>query len=72
MSEHRCTVCASGKMYRSGRRGLWETYILPMVGKYPWRCGFCRTRVSLADRGEDNQYVRSNRPVPKDNEAEGY
>jgi len=72
MSEHRCVICAKGKMYRSGRRGLWETYILPLAGRFPWRCGFCHTRVYLADRGSESQYVQSDRPKARHTEVQDF
>jgi hypothetical protein len=51
---------------------MWETFFLPLVGKYPWRCGFCRTRVSLKDRGTQHQYVQSESPAPSDSKAESF
>ncbi|AFL90391.1 hypothetical protein Terro_4186 [Terriglobus roseus DSM 18391] len=71
MSDHRCAACSKGRMFRSGRRGLWENYVLPLMGKYPWRCGFCRTRVMLTDRGPERQYVRNSPSKPVDAETEG-
>ena len=59
MIEHRCKVCERGGMRRSERRGLIERFILPVLGLYPWRCGFCRNRVQLSDRGPERQYFSS-------------
>ena len=69
MSEHVCAVCARGKMHRSERRGLWERYVLAFFGQYPWRCGFCRNRVMLPDRGPQRHYVRSHRAKPEKHEV---
>ncbi len=44
-------------MHRSERRSLMERVIYPLFGMFPWRCGRCRNRVMLQDRGDRRLYV---------------
>ena len=51
MAERICPACGRGVLTRCGRNGLWENHVLPLFGVFPWRCGRCRTRFRLSDRG---------------------
>lgn len=51
MAERICPTCGRGILTRCGRKGPWEKYVLPLFGVFPWRCGRCRTRLRLSDRG---------------------
>lgn len=57
MAERICPSCGRGVLTRCGRKGLWEQYVLPVFGVFPWRCGRCRTRFRLSDRGTDFQLL---------------
>ena len=55
MAERICPSCGRGILTRCGRKGLWEKYVLPLFGVFPWRCGRGRTRFRLSDRGSGFQ-----------------
>lgn len=57
MAERICPACGRGILTRCGRKGLWEQYVLPLFGVFPWRCGRCRTRFRLSDRGAGFQRI---------------
>ena len=57
MAERICPSCGRGILTRCGRKGLWEQYVLPLFGVFPWRCGRCRTRFRLSDRGAGFQRI---------------
>ena len=44
-------------MHRSERRSFIERVVYPLFGMFPWRCGHCRNRVLLQDRGSRRLYV---------------
>ncbi len=71
MAEHICPECGRGNLNRCGRKGLWEQVVLPLFGVYPWRCGRCRRRIRLADRGTAFQRLPSrSRQQDSDDEQE--
>ena len=67
MAERICPVCGRGILTRCGRKGPWEKYVLPLFGVFPWRCGRCRTRLRLSDRGAN--FKRLTRSAESDSDA---
>ena len=66
MTDHLCPTCGLVSLRRCGRKGLWERYVLTIFGIYPWRCGRCRTRFRLSDRGAGYLRVRGGNDITHD------
>lgn len=71
MAERICPACGRGVITRCSRKGLWEKYVLPLFGVFPWRCGRCRTRLRLSDRGGADFRRMKAKPDYFDDRVEG-
>ncbi len=38
----RCGRCGGKQLYRKERWGVWQTYIFPRLGLFPWKCPSCK------------------------------
>jgi hypothetical protein len=47
-----CTKCGSDGLRRSRHRGNYETFILPLLFRRPYRCRACNTRYYSFDAGQ--------------------
>ncbi len=53
-----CLQCNRAALRRSSRRGFAENFVYSLLGYYPWRCGYCKERTMLRDRGADGERVK--------------
>jgi hypothetical protein len=49
--KRRCRRCGGTRLSRTRRQGLFQEYVLPLLGLFPWECGDCRRILLLKTRG---------------------
>lgn len=47
-----CPKCGSKRTTRIKRIGLMQTYVWPLLERFPWECGGCRTTFLAKSRGK--------------------
>jgi hypothetical protein len=47
-----CPKCKARECSRKKRQGLFERFILPRLGWYPWQCSSCRKVFLVKERGK--------------------
>lgn len=47
----KCSKCGGSHLSRRRRIGFWQNRIAPLLGFYPWECGYCRAVGLYHNRG---------------------
>jgi hypothetical protein len=50
-----CPRCGERDCSRKKREGLWQRFILPRFGWFPWRCSACQRVFLVRERGKSKR-----------------
>ncbi len=50
-----CPKCGERQCSRKKRQGLWQRFILPSFGWFPWQCSSCRRVFLVKERGKSKR-----------------
>jgi hypothetical protein len=48
----KCPKCHQRELARIARRGFLREHVLPLLGYFPWQCGFCGREELIRRRGK--------------------
>ncbi len=55
MPRPNCSKCGEQQCSRTKRVGLWQRFILPRFGRFPWQCSSCGKIFLVKERGKSKR-----------------